>query len=175
MLTELDRLAAQFGGAWLRLMYAYPSCFTDEMIDTIASLQNVLPYIDMPLQHINDEVLNNMRRKTSRNLIETLLGKLRDRIPGMTIRTTFISGYPGETDAQHQELVDFVRDFGFDNMGVFPYSREPGTKAGAAYDKGGAVPDDVIQARIDELMARSSASCSTATSSWSQTAKCLTS
>ncbi len=152
MLTELDKLAAQFGGAWLRLMYAYPSCFTDQMIDTIARLPNVLPYIDMPLQHINDEVLDNMRRKTSRKLIETLLGKLRSRIPNMTIRTTFISGYPGETDAQHQELVKFVRDFGFDNMGVFPYSPEPGTKAGAAYDKGGAIPEDVIKDRIDELM-----------------------
>ncbi|MFK7787870.1 MAG: 30S ribosomal protein S12 methylthiotransferase RimO [Phycisphaeraceae bacterium] len=152
MLTELDKLAGQFGGAWLRLMYAYPSCFTDEMIDTIASLKHVLPYIDMPLQHINDEVLDNMRRKTSRKLIETLLAKLRDRIPNMTIRTTFISGYPGETDAQHKELVKFVSDFGFENMGVFPYSREPGTKAGAAFDKGGAIPDDVIQARIDELM-----------------------
>ncbi|MGB0766083.1 MAG: 30S ribosomal protein S12 methylthiotransferase RimO [Phycisphaeraceae bacterium] len=152
MLAELDRLAAQFGGAWLRLMYAYPSCFTDEMIDTIADLPHVLPYIDMPLQHINDQVLDNMRRKTSRKLIETLLGKLRDRIPGMVIRTTFISGYPGETDAQHRELVDFVRNFGFENMGVFPYSREPGTKAGAAFDKGGAIPDDIIQSRIDELM-----------------------
>jgi len=152
MLTELNKLAGQFGGAWLRLMYAYPSCFTDQMIDTIARLPHVLPYIDMPLQHINDEVLDNMRRKTSRKLIETLLGKLRDRIPNMTIRTTFISGYPGETDAQHQELVDFVRDFGFENMGVFPYSPEPGTKAAAAFDKGGAIPDDVIQARIDELM-----------------------
>ncbi|MEM9021014.1 MAG: 30S ribosomal protein S12 methylthiotransferase RimO [Planctomycetota bacterium] len=152
MLKELDQLAGQFGGGWLRLMYAYPSCFTDEMIDTIASLRHVLPYIDMPLQHINDTVLDNMRRKTSRKLIETLLGKLRDRIPGMVIRTTFISGYPGETDQQHQELVDFVRDFGFENMGVFPYSPEPGTKAGAAYDKGGAIPDDVIEARIDELM-----------------------
>ncbi len=151
MLTELDQLASQFGGAWLRLMYAYPSCFTDGMIGTIAQLQHVLPYIDMPLQHINDEVLDNMRRKTSRKLIETLLGKLRDRIPGMTIRTTFISGYPGETDVQHQELVDFVRDFGFDNMGVFPYSPEPGTKAGAAHAKH-AIPDNVIQARIDELM-----------------------
>ena len=152
MLRELDGLAQQHGGGWLRLMYAYPSCFTDEMIDTIASLQHVLPYIDMPLQHINDTVLDNMRRKTSRKLIETLLAKLRDRIPGMTIRTTFISGYPGETDAQHRELVDFVRDFGFENMGVFPYSPEPGTKAAAAFNKGGAVPDDVVQARIDELM-----------------------
>ena len=152
MLTELDALAKQHGGAWLRLMYAYPSCFTDEMIDTIAALPHVLPYIDMPLQHINDEVLDNMRRKTSRKLIETLLAKLRDRIPGMTIRTTFISGYPGETDAQHNELVRFVRDFGFENMGVFPYSPEPGTKAAASFNKGNAIPDDVIDARIDELM-----------------------
>ena len=152
MLRELDKLAGQYGGGWLRLMYAYPSCFTDEMIDTIGSLKHILPYIDMPLQHINDEVLTNMRRKTSRNLIETLLGKLRDRIPNMVIRTTFISGYPGETEEQHQELVAFIRDFGFENMGVFPYSREPGTKAGAAFDKGGAVPDEVIERRIDELM-----------------------
>jgi len=152
MLRELDGLATQHGGAWLRLMYAYPSCFTDEMIDTIASLDHVLPYIDMPLQHINDEVLDNMRRKTSRKLIETLLAKLRDRIPGMSIRTTFISGYPGETDAQHDELVKFVRAFGFENMGVFPYSPEPGTKAAASFNKGNAIPDDVIDARIDELM-----------------------
>lgn len=152
MLTELDRLAAARGGAWLRLMYAYPSCFTDEMIDAIASLPNILKYIDMPLQHINDTVLDRMRRKTSRDLIETLLGKLRDRIPGMSIRTTFISGFPGETDAQHRELVDFVQDFGFEAMGVFPYSPEPGTPAGTMFDEGDAVPDEVIQERIDELM-----------------------
>ncbi|MEM1211816.1 MAG: 30S ribosomal protein S12 methylthiotransferase RimO [Planctomycetota bacterium] len=151
MLTALDQLATEYGGAWLRLMYAYPSCFTDEMIDTITSLRHVLPYIDMPLQHINDRVLDRMRRKTSRRLIETLLGKLRDRIPGMTIRTTFISGFPGETDAEHQELVDFVRDFGFENMGVFPYSPEPGTRA-AKLHRADAIPDDVITQRIDELM-----------------------
>ncbi|MEM6391789.1 MAG: 30S ribosomal protein S12 methylthiotransferase RimO [Planctomycetota bacterium] len=151
MLTALDDLATEYGGAWLRLMYAYPSCFTDRMIDTIASLRHVLPYIDMPLQHINDRVLDRMRRKTSRQLIETLLGKLRDRIPGMTIRTTFISGFPGETDAEHQELVDFVRDFGFENMGVFPYSPEPGTRA-AKLHRDDAIPEDVITQRIDELM-----------------------
>ncbi|MHC4996112.1 MAG: MiaB/RimO family radical SAM methylthiotransferase [Planctomycetota bacterium] len=97
VLTELDTLAAEYGGAWLRLMYAYPSCFTDEMIETLAALPNVLKYIDIPLQHINDRVLDSMKRKTSRKLIETLLDKLRDRVPGMTIRTTFITGYPGET------------------------------------------------------------------------------
>lgn len=151
MLRELDTLASQQGGAWLRLMYAYPSCFTDEMIDAMAKLQNVLPYIDIPLQHINDTVLDNMRRKTSRKLIETLLDKLRDRVPGMTIRTTFISGYPGETDAQHAELVQFVKDFGFENMGVFGYSPEPGTPSGTQHRKH-AIPQDVIDARIEELM-----------------------
>jgi len=152
MLTELNVAAVANGGAWLRLMYAYPSCFTDEMIDAIAALPQVLKYIDMPLQHINDRVLDSMRRKTSRSLIETLLGKLRDRVPGIAIRTTFISGYPGETDAEHDELVAFVRDFGFDNMGVFGYSPEPGTPAGRAHAEGGAIPDDVIESRIDELM-----------------------
>lgn len=151
MLRELDKLAREQGGAWLRLMYAYPSCFTDEMIDTMASLQNILPYIDIPLQHINDTVLDNMRRKTSRKLIETLLAKLRDRLPGMTIRTTFISGYPAETDEQHAELVAFVRDFGFENMGVFGYSPEPGTPAGSQHQDH-AIPQDVIDARIEELM-----------------------
>jgi ribosomal protein S12 methylthiotransferase len=151
MLKQLDMLAKEQGGAWLRLMYAYPSCFTDEMIDTLAGLQNILPYIDIPLQHINDNVLNNMKRKTSRKLIETLLGKLRDRIPGMTIRTTFISGYPGETDEQHAELVDFVRDFGFENMGVFGYSPEPGTPSGTQHAKYG-IPQEIIDERIEELM-----------------------
>ena len=152
MLEALNKLAQGNGGAWVRLMYAYPSAFTDEMIDAIARLPQVVKYIDMPLQHINDRVLDNMRRKTSRQLIETLLGKLRKRIPGMAIRTTFITGFPGETDAEHRELVEFVRDFGFEAMGVFPYSPEPGTPAGTMYDSGGALPDDVVQARLDELM-----------------------
>ena len=152
MLTALNDLSQRNGGAWVRLMYAYPSCFTDEMIDAIAALPNVVKYIDMPLQHINDQVLDNMRRRTSRKLIETLLGKLRDRVSGIAIRTTFISGFPGETDAQHRELLDFITEFGFDAMGVFPYSPEPGTPAGTMYDRGNAVPDDVIEARIDELM-----------------------
>lgn len=151
-LKELDTLAAEFGGAWLRLMYAYPSCFTDEMIDTLAALPNVLKYIDIPLQHINDRVLDAMKRKTSRELIITLLNKLRDRVPGMTIRTTFITGFPGETDAEHQELVDFVRDFGFENMGVFIYSPEPGTPAGTLWENGGAIDPAVAEARQQELM-----------------------
>lgn len=152
MLQALDGAADERGGAWVRLMYAYPSCFTDAMIDAIAALPNIVKYIDMPLQHINDRVLDRMRRHTSRDLIETLLDKLRDRVPGIALRTTFISGFPGETEAEHEELLEFVRDFGFDAMGVFPYSPEPGTPAGTLHAGGEAVADDVIQRRVDELM-----------------------
>jgi ribosomal protein S12 methylthiotransferase len=134
---------------WLRLMYAYPSCFTDEMIKTLADSARVVKYIDMPLQHINDEVLTRMRRRVTRKQIETLLGKLRDWVPGIALRTTFIAGSPGETEQQHRELVDFVRDFGFEMMGVFPYSQEPGTPMARM---GEQLPDDVKQARVEELM-----------------------
>jgi ribosomal protein S12 methylthiotransferase len=134
---------------WLRLMYAYPSCFTDEMIKTIADSNRVVKYIDMPLQHINDQILTTMRRRVTRKEIETLLNKLRQWVPGIAIRTTFIAGTPGETDAQHNELVQFVKDFGFEMMGVFPYSPEPGTPMSKLPDQ---VPDDVKQQRVEELM-----------------------
>ncbi len=134
---------------WLRLMYAYPSCFTDEMIKTIAERPRIVKYIDMPLQHINDDVLTRMRRRVTRAQIETLLDKLRKWVPGITIRTTFIAGSPGETDAQHEELVKFVREFGFDMMGVFPYSAEPGTPMAKLP---GQVPDDVKRQRVEDLM-----------------------
>jgi ribosomal protein S12 methylthiotransferase len=134
---------------WLRLMYAYPSCFTDEMIRTIADCGRVVKYIDMPLQHISDELLTKMRRRVTRREIEMLLEKLRRWVPGIAIRTTFIAGSPGETDEQHQELVRFVRDFGFDMMGVFPYSQEPGTPMGRME---GQLPDEVKRQRVEELM-----------------------
>src|SRR5207248_2346956 len=129
MLRGLDKLvgkkaAGGVGGAWVRLMYAYPSCFTDDMIRTLADCRHVVKYIDMPLQHINDDILHSMRRKVTRAQIETLLGKLRKWVPGITLRTTFISGFPGETEAQHLELVKFVSDFGFENVGVFEFSPE---------------------------------------------------
>jgi len=135
--------------SWLRLMYAYPSCFTDEMIKTIADSNRVVKYIDMPLQHINDVILTKMKRRVTRKEIETLLGKLRKWVPGIAIRTTFISGTPGETDEQHQELLRFVKDFGFEMMGVFPYSQEPGTPM-ARMD--GQLPDKVKQQRVEQLM-----------------------
>jgi ribosomal protein S12 methylthiotransferase len=134
---------------WLRLMYAYPSCFTDEMIRAIAECDRMTKYIDMPLQHINDRMLSAMKRRVSRRQIETLLEKLRKWVPGITIRTTFIAGAPGETEAEHQELLEFVRDFGFDMMGVFPFSAEPGTPMGKM---DGQVPDEVKKSRVDDLM-----------------------
>ncbi|HEY1684221.1 MAG TPA: 30S ribosomal protein S12 methylthiotransferase RimO [Tepidisphaeraceae bacterium] len=134
---------------WLRLMYAYPSCFTDDMIRTLADSPRFVPYIDMPLQHINDEILTKMKRRVTRKHIETLLQKLRDWIPGMVLRTTFIAGSPGETDAHHKELLQFVRDFGFDMMGVFPFSPEPGTAMGRMEDQ---IPNEVKQQRVEELM-----------------------
>ncbi|HEX8523836.1 MAG TPA: 30S ribosomal protein S12 methylthiotransferase RimO [Tepidisphaeraceae bacterium] len=147
LLRALDRELKDV--PWLRLMYAYPSCFTDEMIKTIADCSRVVKYIDMPLQHINDELLATMKRRVTRKQIETLLEKLRKWIPGIAIRTTFIAGSPGETDAQHRELVQFVEGFGFEMMGVFPYSAEPGTPMGRM---GNQLPDEVKQQRVEELM-----------------------
>jgi ribosomal protein S12 methylthiotransferase len=135
--------------AWVRLMYAYPSCFTDEMIDALAESRRVVKYVDMPLQHINDAVLGRMRRKVTRRETETLLHKLRDRVPGIALRTTMIAGSPGETETEHEELREFISEFGFDNLGVFGYSPEPGTPMGRA---DGQLPPEVIQRRVDELM-----------------------
>ena len=130
-------------------MYAYPSCFSDDMVRSIADAARVVKYVDLPLQHINDQMLGRMRRRVTRAQTELLLDKLRKWVPDVAIRTTFIAGAPGETDPQHQELVQFVRDFGFDAMGVFPYSREHGTAMGRME---GQVPDDVKRARVEELM-----------------------
>jgi ribosomal protein S12 methylthiotransferase len=147
LLKTLDRQLKDVH--WLRLMYAYPSCFTDEMIKTIADSARVVKYIDMPLQHIADDVLTRMRRRVTRKQIETLLDKLRQWVPGIAIRTTFIAGSPGETEAEHKQLVQFVKDFGFDMMGVFPFSQESGTPMGRMDDQ---LPDEVKQARVEELM-----------------------
>ena len=148
LITALDQLP-DIG--WIRLMYAYPSCFTDEMIHALADTEHFVKYIDMPLQHINDEILFAMRRKTTRKQIETLMEKLRKWIPGVNIRTTMISGFPGETAEQHRELVQFVRDFGFDCLGVFEYSPEPETPAGRLW-KTAAVNSQTVRERKQEIM-----------------------
>ena len=146
LLRTLDKQLTDVG--WLRLMYAYPSCFTDAMIDTVGSCDRVVKYIDMPLQHVNDRLLTVMKRRVTGHQIRVLLAKLR-QIPGMAVRTTLIAGSPGETDAEHAELVQFVKESRFEALGVFPYSAEPGTPMGRM---GGQLPDEVKQARVEELM-----------------------
>jgi ribosomal protein S12 methylthiotransferase len=119
------------------------------MIRTIGESSRIVKYIDMPLQHINDEMLTRMKRRVTRKQIEVLLEKLRKWVPGIAIRTTFIAGAPGETEQQHGELVRFVREFGFEMMGVFAYSQEPGTPMGKME---GQLPDSVKKSRVEELM-----------------------
>jgi ribosomal protein S12 methylthiotransferase len=121
----------------------------DDIIDAIAECEHVCKYIDIPLQHINDRVLKAMHRRIDRDSTERLLQKLRDRIPGVAIRTTLIAGFPGETDVEFDELVSFVRDFGFDALGVFPYSLEPETPAGRMKDQ---IGEAVKRQRVDALM-----------------------
>ena len=136
MLAELlAELQAIDGFDWLRLMYAYPAHFSDELIDQFASGGKLLPYIDLPLQHCNDEILRKMNRKTTKSEIETLLGKLRERIPNLALRTSLITGFPGETDAMFDELLEFVQTWRFERAGVFQYSREEGTVAAAMPDQ----------------------------------------
>ncbi|MFQ5592453.1 MAG: 30S ribosomal protein S12 methylthiotransferase RimO, partial [Phycisphaerae bacterium] len=127
LLRELNALERV---RWIRLMYAYPSVLTEQIIDTIAECDKVCNYIDLPLQHINDRVLKAMHRRIDRRATERLLQTLRDRISGVTIRTTLIAGFPGESEAEFEELVEFVTAFRFDALGVFAYSREPDTPAG---------------------------------------------
>ena len=125
-----DTIAREAGAGWARLMYAYPTTFSDEMIDAIARLEHVVPYIDIPLQHASNNMLTAMRRNVTCEQQTELLHKLRERIPGMAIRTTFITGFPGETEDDHRELLSFIEEIGFDMLGVFHYSPEPGTPAG---------------------------------------------
>lgn len=147
LLKELEQVD---GIQWIRLMYLYPINFTDALIDTIASSSKILPYLDMPLQHINDTMLKRMQRRVNGAQTIELVGKLRERIPNLVMRTTFVVGFPGETDAQFEELKDFVRETRFERMGAFPYSLEPGTPAVKLSDH---LPEEVKIARRDELMA----------------------
>jgi len=131
-------------------MYFYPMYVDDELIDTIAQSQRIVPYLDMPLQHANDTMLRRMQRRVNRADTEALLKKLRERIPNLVLRTTFITGFPGETDEQFDELVDFVREQKFERLGVFTYSHESDTPAAKLSDP---VPEDVMQERRNRLMA----------------------
>lgn len=123
----LNRLSDINGIEWIKLLYAYPSHFPDDVIETIAENPKVCKYLDMPLQHISDNVLRSMRRGISSRRTKELLYKIKERIPDITLRTTFIVGYPNETEKEFQELYDFVKDIEFDRMGVFNYSIEETT------------------------------------------------
>ncbi len=148
-----DTVQSNAGKGWVRLMYAYPTTFNDDMIRAIAELPHVVKYIDIPLQHASDRILKSMRRNVTSGHQRDLLHKLREMVPGMAIRTTFITGFPGETDADHEALMDFVDEMAFEAMGVFEYSPEPGTPAGTMeQDASLAVPAEVKARRKTELM-----------------------
>ena len=146
----LETLAEVDGIEWIRILYAYPSYFSDELITAIADVPQVCKYIDIPLQHITNLSLLRMNRPP-RQHAEDLLYKLRDRIPGLALRTTFISGFPGETEEEHEELMQFCREFKFERLGAFAYSEEDGTPAAEYPDQ---VPDDLRALRRDQLVAQ---------------------
>ena len=147
LLKELDQIE---GLDWIRVMYLYPMYFTDEVIAAIAGSKRILPYLDMPLQHINDRMLKRMQRRVNRHDTEALIGKLRQAIPNLAMRTTFITGFPGETEEEFQELVEFTREQKFQRMGVFTYSLEPDTPAAKLPDH---LDEETKNRRRDELMA----------------------
>ena len=146
LLREIERIDGEF---WIRLLYTHPAHWSDELIATIAECRHVARYIDIPLQHIDESMLRRMRRETSRAHIETLIAKLRAGIPGVALRTTFIAGFPGETDDDFAQLQDFVKTIGFDHVGVFTYSHEEGTSAHGLEDD---VPAKVKTQRQSRLM-----------------------
>lgn len=151
MLAELLRQLDQIDGLdWIRLMYFYPMYITDELIDVIGQSDRIIPYIDMPLQHINDNMLRRMSRRVTRSETESILKKLRSRIDNLTLRTTFITGFPGETDEQFDELNEFVQEQRFERMGVFTYSLEPGTPAEKLPDQ---ISEELRESRRERLMA----------------------
>ena len=147
LLRELDDLAGDF---WIRLLYTHPAHWTDELIQTIAECPKVARYVDLPLQHIHDTMLERMRRETTRRHIVELIARLRAGIPGLALRTTFIVGFPGETERCFQTLLDFIRQTRFERLGVFTYSPEEGTRA-AKMDS--QVPDRTKQQRREQAMA----------------------
>ena len=147
LLRALDKLRGDF---WIRLLYTHPAHWTDELIKTIADCPKVTRYVDIPLQHIHDVMLERMRRETDGQYIRDLLGRIREGIPGIALRTTFIVGFPGETEKRFEALLEFIRETKFERLGVFAYSKEDGTRAGGMR---GQIPDAVKQERCAAAMA----------------------
>jgi len=148
LLRELNGID---GLEWIRLLYLYPTTITDDVLAAMAECEKVCRYVDLPLQHASADVLKRMRRPGNRKTYDTLLARIRDRVPGVTLRTTFIVGYPGETEHDFAQLDAFVADIEFDHIGVFTYSHEEGTRAYAVEDD---VPTATKRQRRDRLMKR---------------------
>jgi ribosomal protein S12 methylthiotransferase len=146
LLRELNSLKGDF---WIRLLYTHPAHWTDELIQTIAGCKKVARYIDIPLQHIHENMLERMRRETSQQFIVDLIQRIRAGVPGIALRTTFIVGFPGETETSFNTLLDFIRDTKFERLGVFAYSKEDGTRAGAM---AGQLSDNARQKRRELAM-----------------------
>jgi len=146
LLTALNNVE---GIEWIRLHYAYPSKFPTEIFDAMAVLPKVCPYLDIPLQHAADSVLERMKRQTTREEQKSLIELAREKVPGISIRTTFLVGFPGESEEEFNSLCDFVSEMAFDRVGVFKYSHEEGTSAHMLEDD---VPEDVKQERADAIM-----------------------
>ena len=146
LLKELAKINGIF---WIRILYCYPEEITDELVDTIANEPKVCHYLDIPIQHASDAVLKRMGRRTNQKQLREMIAKLRERIPDICLRTTLISGFPGETQEDFEELYRFVNEQEFDRLGVFPYSLEEDTPAALLSDQ---VPQEIKESRRDELM-----------------------
>lgn len=150
-LVELLKEIVKVDGIkWIRTLYSYPRFFSDELIDLIASEEKLVKYVDIPLQHANNTILRNMHRPDTKEQIEVLLKKLRERIPGVVVRSTFIVGFPGETDEQFEELYHFFEEQRFDHAGIFTYSQEEDTAAASMLDQ---IPQEVMEERYHQLKA----------------------
>ena len=145
----LDRLCQIEGLRWIRLLYCYPDYITDELLDTMARQEKVVKYIDLPLQHVSGRMLKSMYRSGDRQSITALLQKIKDRVPGITLRTTLITGFPGETEEDFTELSEFVKEIRFHRMGCFPYSQEEGTAAAKMPNQ---IEEEVKHHRMELLM-----------------------
>jgi len=146
LLREIEKIDGDF---WVRLLYTHPAHWSDELIETIADCEKVARYIDIPLQHIHESMLQRMRRETSRKHIEHLIDKLRAGIPGVALRTTFIVGFPGETDEEFQSLLEFIQRVRFERLGIFKYSREDGSRAARMLEQ---IPAKTKNARYRDAM-----------------------
>ena len=146
LLTELCKID---GLHWIRVLYCYPDSITDELIDVMAREEKIVNYIDLPLQHCNSEILRKMHRRGDRASLTALLNKMREKIPNVIFRSTFITGFPGETEEQFEELAEFAKEINFQRLGCFAYSQEEGTPAAKMPDQ---LDDDVKQQRADIIM-----------------------